>query len=809
MPLTPTPWDNLFDVNSYTTGTQNRSRIVALANGNILVVWNDLDNGGTVNNPAGTDIIGRIFDPFGNPVTAEFRLNNVLMIDNEMNGEIAALGNGGFMVVYEDNGADNNLAYTTYNSSGIQQNTGFLLDDDVGGEVPHSPVVAFANGSIMTAYIVDNVDGSETVWVRRYDDFNDFFGSAIAKFDGGSGANDDIGGIALTKGPSSNTFVLAIANRNAGNDSILLRTIDFLGTTLVSAAISPGTELDDVQVTVLNNGNISVVWQNLTFGAVSMAVYSSSGAVVLGPTFVAGPGNNEPSIAALRDGGFVVVWDDDNSGTMISGQRFDSAGTAVGTIFTVDSSGIPSDPNVIGLDDGRFQVSWTDNGNIFSQAFDARDVPNSAGAYSPYFIMGTVGDDVFIAGSSSSSFEEVHGWIGNDIITEAAGNTSKIYGDTGHDTIIVTSGIGVFGIDLFDGDGAGTSGFGWTDTIDWSGVNEVGATYDMINGTATSAGSQVEQMRNFENFLGTQFADTVYGTAEFNVIHGNGGNDTLSGRGGADLLNGGDGDDVFLYELDTESGDTIIGGAGYDTLFAFQSSVAFSSVSGIEAVQLSGPGFGSLMTFTGTQFTTGLAINTAVSGIGTISVNMDPGQAFISRLFSFATMQVRMVVIGTSGNDMIVAGNATHSISGGDGLDVIKGGNAVDTINGGIDIDKIIGGGGADFLTGGLGNDVFKYKTASDSGLGAAADIISDFTIGQDRMNFARIDANAGLAGDQAFAFIGTNPFGNTGNGQIRFVDLGADTRVEVDEDGNGTADMHVILEGLGGATLTVADFVL
>jgi serralysin len=154
-------------------------------------------------------------------------------------------------------------------------------------------------------------------------------------------------------------------------------------------------------------------------------------------------------------------------------------------------------------------------------------------------------------------------------------------------------------------------------------------------------------------------------------------------------------------------------------------------------------------------------------------------------------------------------GNYSHTANGGDGVDQIKGGTAVDTINGGNGNDKINGAGGADILTGGAGSDVFKYGAASDSGLGAGADRITDFTIGQDRLNFSRIDADAALAGDQAFAFVGTAAFTNTGLGQLRYLTSGSDLIVQADVNGDGVTDMEVILQGLGGQSLGAADFVL
>jgi serralysin len=234
--------------------------------------------------------------------------------------------------------------------------------------------------------------------------------------------------------------------------------------------------------------------------------------------------------------------------------------------------------------------------------------------------------------------------------------------------------------------------------------------------------------------------------------------------------------------------------------------VTLGSVAGIEAIEFNA---GASLTLTGTQASAGLALNTAVSGTGSLVIKMDLGVAALTKLFVFSGTGVSVTINGTSGVDLMKLGNVAHTANGGDDVDQIKGGNAVDTINGGTGGDKINGAGGADILTGGTGNDVFKYANTSDSGLGAGADRITDFTIGQDRLNFVRIDADAVTAGDQAFSFLGTAAFAATGLGQLRYLTSGADLIMQADVNGDGVADMEVILQGSGGQVLTGADFVL
>jgi Ca2+-binding RTX toxin-like protein len=297
--------------------------------------------------------------------------------------------------------------------------------------------------------------------------------------------------------------------------------------------------------------------------------------------------------------------------------------------------------------------------------------------------------------------------------------------------------------------------------------------------------------------------DRLTGGAGADRIEGGFGNDILVGNGGADVLIGGAGDDIMIVDL---SDSIVDGGAGMDTLRASGATPLAGTLVSIEVVELVG---GASLSLAGSQFANGLAKTTAVSGTGSITVNMDAGINFLSQGFAFTGSGVTVVVNGSSGTDIIKAGGSAHIINGGGGADQIRGGTAADAIDGGADNDKIIGFTGADILTGGTGNDQFRYLFAGDSGLGAGADRITDFASGSDRLNFALLDTNAGLAGVQGFAFVGNAAFSGGGAASIRYANSGADLLVQADINGDGIADMEIILQGLNGGTLTAADFIL
>ena len=149
-----------------------------------------------------------------------------------------------------------------------------------------------------------------------------------------------------------------------------------------------------------------------------------------------------------------------------------------------------------------------------------------------------------------------------------------------------------------------------------------------------------------------------------------------------------------------------------------------------------------------------------------------------------------------------------------DGLetgDLLTGGAGANTLHGTVKADVLFGSTGRDTMTGGAGADTFVFTALNQSGITAASrDLITDFVNGTDRIDLSGIDANSIATGNNAFTFIGTGAFsggGAAGAGQLRYSFAGANTIVEGDVDGNGTADFQIQLTG--HHTMTVADMVV
>ncbi|WP_301591696.1 M10 family metallopeptidase C-terminal domain-containing protein [Sabulicella glaciei] len=108
-----------------------------------------------------------------------------------------------------------------------------------------------------------------------------------------------------------------------------------------------------------------------------------------------------------------------------------------------------------------------------------------------------------------------------------------------------------------------------------------------------------------------------------------------------------------------------------------------------------------------------------------------------------------------------------------------------------------VGGLGQDRMTGGGGPDRFVFTSTLDSML-AAPDRITDFKPGQDLLAFEGL-------GHKNFMWLGANGFTKLGFTQARFND--ATSTMQLDVNGDGMADMAVVMDGIKAAMLSQKDF--
>jgi Ca2+-binding RTX toxin-like protein len=365
----------------------------------------------------------------------------------------------------------------------------------------------------------------------------------------------------------------------------------------------------------------------------------------------------------------------------------------------------------------------------------------------------------------------------------------------------------------------------------------------------------IDTLISIENLAGGRGDDTLRGTSAVNLLDGGAGADVLVGRGGSDVYlvdNVGDvvveaagqGTDevrttLASYTLGSEvesltfvgtgavvgtgnelnnlligaAGDDVLsGGAGYDSLWGFAG--ADTLYGGSEADVLDG-GAGADRMEGGdgddmfkVDNAGDLVVELAGGGIDLVDVSLAsyqlPEQVENLR-FNGSVVMLPFHGIGNALDNQLTGASLGDVLEGLGGNDTLTGNAGNDTLDGGNGDDLLVGGSGADVLTGGGGADLFRFA-AFDSGTGGAADRITDFTQGLDRIDLSAVDTNYLVAGDQAFIFIGTSAFSGV-SGELRYTVQGGDTWIEGDTNGDGVADYAIVLTGTFAPV--ASDFVL
>lgn len=197
---------------------------------------------------------------------------------------------------------------------------------------------------------------------------------------------------------------------------------------------------------------------------------------------------------------------------------------------------------------------------------------------------------------------------------------------------------------------------------------------------------------------------------------------------------------------------------------------------------------------------------------------IDHQVAFSLKVTDVGESDAALRIVGTRHKDVL---------TGKDGNDTILGLAGNDRIFGNAGNDRIEGGRGVDRMSGGDGDDVFVFRSVGHFGPGydgpigfgvfspslglGKRDVITDFDVGHDTLDFSAIDANTEVAGNQSFDFLGKGNFSGAGSLIFRTFDRAgtADDRTIVygDVDGNGLADFQLELTGI--RHLTADSFIL
>ena len=304
-----------------------------------------------------------------------------------------------------------------------------------------------------------------------------------------------------------------------------------------------------------------------------------------------------------------------------------------------------------------------------------------------------------------------------------------------------------------------------------------------------------------QNLVGGTFYDTLSGMGGNDHLYGHGGNDLLDGGAGDDILDGGPGVDTASYTAAT--GQVLVSllingpqntlGAGTDTLISIEKIV--------------GSSFADILTAgtAGSTLNGGPGGDDLIGGPGSDILNGGAASDFAD--YRLATAGVTVTLAITTSQNTIGAGFdalvGIEKLAGSSHDDHLSGDANANALYGMAGNDVITGGAGQDTLGGGAGADSFILTAIGDSTV-AAPDHILDFQSG-DHIDLHMIDANTGVAGDQAF-HLGATP-GHAGDIVVGPFS-GSYTVISLYINADASPDAEIILNGDHHA-MTAADFVL
>ncbi|MBL8572833.1 MAG: hypothetical protein JNM13_04075, partial [Hyphomicrobiaceae bacterium] len=273
---------------------------------------------------------------------------------------------------------------------------------------------------------------------------------------------------------------------------------------------------------------------------------------------------------------------------------------------------------------------------------------------------------------------------------------------------------------IFAGAGADSlAGGAGSDTLAFT-YSHSAVTIDLGAGTVVGGYGKGDVFAEFENLIGTRFADKLTGDAGSNTIEGAAGADTIDGAGGQDVVSfagssaavtvnlgagtasGGDADgDSFTNiedvlgsaHADTLTGssaaNTLMGGAGNDLLEGGAGADRLDGGDGIDQITYANSTAGVTISLDGS------------AGVG--------GDAEGDSLVSIER------ITGSAHADRFVGSTASVTIDGAGGDDLLIGSTEADSLTGGAGADTLAGRGGADRLDGGDGSDTADYTASLEA----------------------------------------------------------------------------------------------
>ncbi len=333
-----TPAGPEFPVNTHIPGDQHDPDIAADADGAFVAVWSsyDLYHYSSTQDGSGSGVFGQLFDRDGQPLGAEFRVNETTAGDQD--SPAVALSGDGFVVVWRSEPVWDGASQVfgrLYDRLGVPRGGELRLagDSPMSESAPDVATDAAGNFSVVWDAGVVGTSGVTNVhlFLRRFDASGAPIGPA-SRVD--STAAYYSGPSAIASDAAGRSLVVWISATYDDDGLIFARRYDPEGQPAGDQLhVSERPESFNPDVSCSPAGNCVVVWENRLL---QLSVYArrfpAGGGTI--PEFLvalfSGGGFAGPRISCDAAGGFAVAWD---FGEGVGMRRYDPAGIRQGPAF--------------------------------------------------------------------------------------------------------------------------------------------------------------------------------------------------------------------------------------------------------------------------------------------------------------------------------------------------------------------------------------------------------------------------------------------------------------------------------------------
>ena len=310
-----------FQVNTFTTGSQLDPAVASTGNGELVVLWQSYGGPGS----SGLSIQGQKFSSDGIPIAGQFAAGGTG--SPQYDPAVAAASDGGFVVTWtfwQGGNALTGVQAQRYDVSGSAVGSTFQVDSSTLYYQQSAKVATAIDGSFLVVWQSDQSAGNDSS-----------LSSIQARLLSSAGVPmaSEMQINSYTTGPQSSP---AVARGNSGDFLVVWRSRN---APEESSGGIRGQRLTSVGQPVSQEFQVN----SMTSGDQS-----------------------QPSIAAVADDAFLVVWRSDRSqhqeglNTSIQSRRISSAGQSLATELRISrlSETEPRQPQVVGQGDGSALVIW-------------------------------------------------------------------------------------------------------------------------------------------------------------------------------------------------------------------------------------------------------------------------------------------------------------------------------------------------------------------------------------------------------------------------------------------------------------------